>query len=335
MGVVYRARQLSLDRVVALKMILAGSFGSREQAMRLRLEAEAAAKLQHPNIVRIYETGEYEGQPFFSMDHLEGGDLATLVRLQRPPIRRAAGWVKTIAEAIDYAHGQGILHRDLKPSNILLDRNGEPRITDFGLARRVDTPLVVTMTVTGQVVGSPNFMPPEQASPKRGKSGPASDVYGLGGILFYLLTGRPPFLGETVVETLRQVTDTEAISPRLLNPEVPRDLATICLKCLEKDPGRRYATARGVGGGVGAVYGGRIDPGSAVGANGAGMALVSEAPHGGSPRRGDSRPGDIDFDWRADGGVSHRSGTPTSRGRGPTESGGRLRCGCAGSPTSH
>lgn len=241
MGVVFRARQVSLDRVVALKMILAGSFGSREQAVRLRLEAEAVAKLQHPNIVRIYETGEHEGQPFFSMDYLEGGDLGTLGRVQRPPIRRAAGWVKTISEAIEYAHGRGILHRDLKPSNILLDRGGEPRITDFGLARRVDTEF--HLTVTGQVMGSPNFMPPEQASPKRGKSGPASDVYGLGGVLFFLLTGRPPFLGETVVETLRQVTDTEAISPRLLNPEVPRDLATICLKCLEKDPERRYRTA--------------------------------------------------------------------------------------------
>ncbi|HMO65426.1 MAG TPA: serine/threonine-protein kinase, partial [Verrucomicrobiota bacterium] len=241
MGVVYRARQRGLGRDVAVKVILAGRFASREMALRFRAEAEAAAQLRHPHIVAIHQTGEHEGQPFFSMDYVPGGNLATLVRGGPLPPRRAVELVRAIAGAVHYAHERGILHRDLKPSNILLDEDGRPVITDFGLARRVEKDSF--LTVTGQVLGSPNFMPPEQAGAKL-KAGRHSDVYALGGILFYLLTGRPPFLAETVPETLQQVLQHEPVSPRLLNPAVPRDLETICLKCLEKVPGRRYASAQ-------------------------------------------------------------------------------------------
>jgi serine/threonine protein kinase/WD40 repeat protein len=241
MGVVYRARQRSLDRIVAIKMILAGQFASREQALRFRAEAESAARLQHPNIVRIHETGEHEGQPYFSMDYVAGPNLGALVHEKPLPVRRAAAYVKTIAEAIHYAHEQGVLHRDLKPSNVLIDASDQPHITDFGLAKRVTKDSF--LTVTGQVMGSPGFMPPEQAGAKSGKTGRPSDVYALGGILFYLVTGRAPFVAEGAVETLQQVVNAEPISPRLLNPTVPPDIATICLKCLEKQPGRRYATA--------------------------------------------------------------------------------------------
>ncbi len=241
MGVVYRARQVRLDRIVAVKVIVSGQFASREQALRFRMEAEVAARLQHPNIVRIYETGEHEGQPYFSMDHVGGGNLASLVRSGPVPIQQAAILVQTLAEAIHYAHEQGVLHRDLKPSNVLLDEAGQPRITDFGLARRVEKDSF--LTVTGQVLGSPNFMPPEQAGAKL-KAGRPSDVYALGGILFYLLTGRPPFVAGTVTETLQQVLTTDPVSPQLLNASVPLDLATICLKCLEKELSRRYQTAK-------------------------------------------------------------------------------------------
>lgn len=242
MGVVYRARQISLDRIVAVKMILAGQFASREQVLRFRAEAEASARLQHPGIVAIQQTSEHEGRPFFSMDYVTGGNLTSLVRDRPLSGKPAAALVKTLAEAVHYAHDQGVLHRDLKPTNILLDEASRPRITDFGLAKREQKDAFLTMT--GQVLGSPNFMPPEQAGSKPGRAGRYSDVYALRGILFYLVTGRPPFLAGTVTETLQEVLNTDAVSPRLLNPSVPLDLATICLKCLEKEPARRYATAQ-------------------------------------------------------------------------------------------
>ena len=242
MGVIYRARQISLNRIVALKMILAGQFASKEEVLRFRSEAEAAAHLQHPNIVRIHETGERDGHHYFSMDYIEGRTLAGIVRDGPLPAQRAARYARAIAEAIHYAHLQGVLHRDLKPSNVVIDANDEPRITDFGLAKRVRGDFGVT--VTGQVLGSPNFMPPEQTSAKSGKVGPASDVYGVGAVLYHLLTGRPPFHAETIEELLLLLRDTDPVSPRLLNPSVPHDLETICLKCLEKDPARRYATAQ-------------------------------------------------------------------------------------------
>ena len=244
MGVVYKARQLSLNRIVAVKMIQPGRVGSPEMVLRFRAEAEAAASLHHPNIVPIHETGECEGQHYFSMDYIEGNNLAEAVREGPLPSARAAQLVEKIAAAVHYAHQHGILHRDLKPSNVLLDETGEPHVTDFGLARRLGGES--TLTLTGQVFGSPRFMPPEQASGRPGAVGVHSDVYGLGAILYYLITGRPPFVGETMETTLAQVLEQEPVSPRLLNASVPRDLETICLKCLEKEPSRRYATAQAV-----------------------------------------------------------------------------------------
>ena len=242
MGVVYRARQVSLNRVVAVKMLLFGKFSSDEFVRRFHTEAEAAASLQHTNIVAIHEVGEHEGQHYFSMDYVAGKSLAELVRENPLAAKRAAGCLQTIAEAIHYAHQRGILHRDLKPSNVLMDEFDQPRITDFGLAKqlKVDSEL----TTTGQVLGSPNYMPPEQADAKRGSIGTHSDVYSLGAILYHLLTGRPPFPSETLEDTLRQVLNTEPVAPRLLNASVPRDLETICLKCLEKDSLRRYGSAQ-------------------------------------------------------------------------------------------
>jgi serine/threonine protein kinase len=237
MGIVYRARQISLNRIVALKMILAGQLASKQEVLRFRSEAEAAATLQHPSIVRIHETGERDGHHYFSMDYIEGRTLTEIVRDGPLPGQRAARYARTIAEAIHYAHSQGVLHRDLKPSNIIVDANDEARITDFGLAKRMRNDFGVT--VTGQVIGSPNFMPPEQTSARSSHIGPASDVYGIGAVLYYLLTGRPPFHAEAIEELLLLLRDSEPVSPRLLNPSVPRDLETICLKCLEKDPARR------------------------------------------------------------------------------------------------
>jgi WD40 repeat protein len=245
MGIVYRARQKSLDRIVALKMLLFGPQASSEFAKRFRAEAVLAASLQHPNIVAIHEVGVHEGQQFFVMDYVAGPSLARLVGHQPLPASRAAGYLKAVAEAIHYAHERGILHRDLKPSNVLIDANDQPHVTDFGLARRFEGDSQVTLT--GQVLGSPNYIPPEQALGKRGKVSRQSDVYALGAMLYHLLTGRPPFQGETLTDTLQQVLNTEPLAPRLLNPSVPRDLETICLKCLEKEPGRRYSTAQAMG----------------------------------------------------------------------------------------
>jgi len=249
MGVVFKARQLSLNRTVAVKMILAGHLASETDVRRFRAEAEAAANLQHPNIVAIHEVGEHDGQPYFSMDYVEGQNLAQLVGNTPLPAARAANYLKTIADAVQYAHQQGVLHRDLKPSNVLIDQAGQPRVSDFGLAKRLtstqDAGLKTQdLTSTGQVLGSPNFMPPEQAAGKHDAIGPASDVYSLGALLYHLLTGRPPFVAESVPATLRLVAESEAVSPRLLNDRVPRDLETICLKCLQKEPQRRYATAQ-------------------------------------------------------------------------------------------
>ena len=242
MGVVYRARQTSLGRIVALKMILAGPFASKEIIQRFRGEVTAAALLQHPNIVAIHDVGIHDGQHYFSMDYVEGQNLSQLVGTRPLPPAKAARYVKLIAEAIQYAHQQGILHRDLKPSNVLVDASDQPRITDFGLAKRLDGD--ASLTLTGQMLGSPNFMPPEQASAQRGKVGRHSDVYGLGAILYHLLTARPPFQAESFESVIHQVLNTEPVSPRLLNSSVPPDLETICVKCLQKEPSHRYQSAQ-------------------------------------------------------------------------------------------
>jgi WD40 repeat protein/tRNA A-37 threonylcarbamoyl transferase component Bud32 len=241
MGVVYKARQVSLNRPVALKMILAGQLASPEEVERFHKEAEVAANLQHPNIVEIHEVGEHEGQHYFSMDYIQGRSLAAMVHESPLSAQRAAEYMKTVALAVDYAHQQGTLHRDLKPANVLIDRADQPRITDFGLARRTEA--ISDLTVSGQVVGTPSYLSPEQAKGDLAAIGPANDVYGLGATLYELLIGRPPFRGETAVATLRQVVDEEPVSPRRLNASVPRDLDVICLRCLEKAPYRRYASA--------------------------------------------------------------------------------------------
>ncbi len=242
MGVVYKARQVSLNRAVALKMILAGQLASEPDVRRFRLEAEAAANLDDPGIVPIYEVGEHEGQHYFSMGFVEGESLAEKVAAGPLPARQAAWLVRSVAESVQYAHDRGVIHRDLKPANVLLDRQGKPRITDFGLAKttRDDRGL----TATGQVMGTPSYMPPEQAAGRVDEIGPATDVYALGAILYCLLTGRPPFQASSRTDTLLQVMEKEPVPPRQLNEAVPRDLETIALKCLQKEPRRRYASAR-------------------------------------------------------------------------------------------
>jgi WD40 repeat protein/predicted Ser/Thr protein kinase len=242
MGVVHKARQKSLDRIVALKLLLFGPHAPPESVKRFRAEAVATAALQHPNIVAIHEVGFCAGQHFIAMDYVEGQCFSALIRGSPLPARRAAGYVKTIAEAIHHAHEHGILHRDLKPANILIDASDQPRVTDFGLAKRLEGDS--ELTVTGQVLGSPNYMPPEQATGKRGTLSRRSDVYALGAILYHALTGRPPFVSEGLADTVQQVLNVEPVSPRVLNPSVPADLETVCLKCLEKEPGKRYATAQ-------------------------------------------------------------------------------------------
>jgi eukaryotic-like serine/threonine-protein kinase len=242
MGIVYRARQVSLNRVVAIKMLLSGPLSSPESVKRFRAEASAAASLQHPNIVAIHEVGVHDGHQYFAMDFVQGQSLARLLAAGPLPAKRAVAYLKTIAEAIHYAHERGLLHRDLKPSNVLIDEADQPRVTDFGLAKRLEGDL--ELTLSGQVLGSPNYMPPEQAGAKRGQLSRRSDVYALGAMLYHLLTGRPPFVGETIANTLARVIDSEPVTPRLLNPSVPRDLETLCLKCLEKEPGKRYPTAQ-------------------------------------------------------------------------------------------
>jgi hypothetical protein len=223
-------------------MILAGNLADAAAIKRFHTEAEAAANLQHPNIVAIHEIGEHEGQHYFSMDYVEGKNLAEIANGKPLPATKAATYVKTMAEAIHFAHQRGTLHRDLKPSNVLIDAADQPRITDFGLAKLASRDQSLTMT--GAVMGTANYMPPEQASGRQDQVGPHSDVYSLGAILYELLTGKPPFLADNIQATLLKVVQDDPASPRKVNPDVPAELETICLKCLEKSPQRRYATAR-------------------------------------------------------------------------------------------
>jgi tetratricopeptide (TPR) repeat protein len=248
MGVVYRARHLGLKRLVALKMIVSGAQAGREQRARFRKEAEAVARLQHPNVVQIFEVGEQDGLPFFALELAAGGSLAAWLDGKPRPARQAAAWTEVLARATDHAHRHGIVHRDLKPANVLLAGEDRPdplaapllKVTDFGLAKRLEGE--VSQTQPGAVVGTPSYMAPEQAGGGKGV-GPAADTYALGAILYELLTGRPPFLAETLLETVLQVQTEEPVPPRRLNPAVPHDLETVCLKCLQKQPGQRYASA--------------------------------------------------------------------------------------------
>jgi WD40 repeat protein len=242
MGVVFQARQVSLNRPVALKMILAGQLANETDVRRFYTEAEAAANLDHPGIVPIFEVGQHEGQHYFSMGFVEGQSLAQRLADGPLPPREAAALMVKVAEAIEYAHGRGVIHRDLKPGNILLDRTGNPRVTDFGLAKKLQGDS--GLTGSGQIMGTPSYMPPEQAGGPRGEVGPAADVYALGATLYALITGRPPFQAATAMDTVLQVISDEPVSPRRLNPALDRDIETICLKCLEKEPARRYASAQ-------------------------------------------------------------------------------------------
>jgi tRNA A-37 threonylcarbamoyl transferase component Bud32 len=240
MGVVYKARQIKLNRVVALKMILSGQFASAEDVKRFQVEGQNAARLDHPNIVPVYEVGRHRGQHYFTMKLILGGSLTRQIGHFIGDVRAAAGLVADTARAIHHAHQHGILHRDIKPGNILLDSEGRPQVTDFGLARRMEDEQ--GLTLSGAVLGSPRYMAPEQARGRKGLT-VAADVYGLGAVLYELLTGRPPFSGETAIETLHQVREKEPTRPTNFAPNLDGDIEAVSLKCLEKDPQGRYATA--------------------------------------------------------------------------------------------
>jgi tRNA A-37 threonylcarbamoyl transferase component Bud32 len=241
MGVVYKARQMKLNRLVALKMILAGGHAGTADLTRFQTEVEAIARLQHPNIVQVYEVGEHEGKPFFSLEFCGGGSLERKLNGTPLPAAEAAALVETLARAMHAAHSQHIIHRDLKPANVLLLEDGTPKITDFGLAKKLDE---AGQTQEGAVMGTPSYMAPEQASGKSTELGPLTDVYALGAILYECLTGRPPFKAATALDTVLQVVSDEPVPPSQLQSKTPRDLETICLKCLHKEPAKRYLSSQ-------------------------------------------------------------------------------------------
>jgi WD40 repeat protein/serine/threonine protein kinase len=243
MGVVYQARQVKLKRMVALKMIRDGLLAGPDHLRRFQLEANAVARLQHANIVQIYEIGEQDGRPYFSLEFVDGGNLAQKLSGMPLPAHLAAQMVLTLARAVHYAHQQGIVHRDLKPANVMLTLDGVPKITDFGVAKQLEAEVFLTHTPSGVLLGTPSYMAPEQAWGKPREVGPAADVYALGAILYELVTGQPPFLASRLLETLEQVRSRDPIPPRRLQPRLPRDVETICLKCLEKDQHQRYDSA--------------------------------------------------------------------------------------------
>jgi serine/threonine protein kinase len=263
MGIVYKARQVKVDRLVAIKMILAGRHAGAAQLSRFRTEAEAVGRLRHPNVVQIHEAGECGGQPFFSMEYVEGGSLADRLATGPMPSREAARLLEILARTMQTAHEQGIIHRDLKPANILLAPGRElssekadavgsrlegcvPKIADFGLAKKLtgETPAAGdAITQTFAIMGTPSYLAPEQAAGQNRTIGPAADIHALGAILYEMVTGRPPFQGETTFDTLEQVRFRDPVPPSQLQPRCPRDLETICLKCLRKEPGQRYASA--------------------------------------------------------------------------------------------
>ena len=241
MGVVYKARQQSLNRMVAIKMIRAGTWADEEEVRRFRNEAEAVANLDHSQIVAIHEVGLQEGLHYFSMKLVDGPSLAELLPRYTADPKAAARLVSEVARAVHHAHQRGILHRDLKPSNIVIDPEGRPHVTDFGLAKRIEGDS--DASVSGSILGTPSYMSPEQASGRRGSVTTATDVYGLGAVLYACLTGRAPFQSDSVIETLEQVRGQPPERPGLINRRVRHDLETVCLKCLEKDPRRRYDSA--------------------------------------------------------------------------------------------
>jgi len=243
-GVVFRARQKSLNRIVAIKVIGLGQWATKAHLKRFRLEAEAAASLDHPCIVPIYDVGERDGQCYFSMKFIEGGQLEEVIQQRPISIRQSAQLIAKVARTVHYAHEHGILHRDIKPGNILLDAKGEPQLTDFGLARLVESESTITRTL--EVLGTPSYMAPEQTAGNNTGLTPTTDVYGLGAVLYQLLTSHPPFAGGTTYETIKLLLETDPRPPRLWNPKVDRDLSTVCLKCLEKGPQRRYPSALAV-----------------------------------------------------------------------------------------
>ncbi|MCY3021234.1 MAG: protein kinase [Planctomycetota bacterium] len=242
MGVVYKARHIGLNRVVALKMILSAEHAGREAVVRFKAEAEAVAQLKHPNIIQVYDIGEQDGRPFFSMEFVEGGSLQNRIRGQPQPPKWCAEVAEKLALAMHVAHSQGIVHRDLKPANVLLTAQGEPKIMDFGLAKRVESGEALTQS--GAVMGTPQYMAPEQASGEARRVGPPADVYALGAILYTMLTGKPPFSAETAMATVQKVLHEEPAPPSRMTQRIPADLETICLKCLQKEPQKRYASAQ-------------------------------------------------------------------------------------------
>jgi eukaryotic-like serine/threonine-protein kinase len=241
MGVVYKARQKDLDRLVALKMILGNQLASEEQVRRFQVEAQAVARLSHPHIVHIYETGEVHGQQYFAMQYVDGPSLAARLKRGPLPVEEATRCLIPVAHAVAYLHTRGVVHRDLKPANILLDAAGYPYVTDFGLVKLLEADS--HMTHSGVIIGTPSYMAPEQAAGHHAVVGPRSDVYSLGAILYEMLTGRPPFREETPLDTLVQVLEGEPAALRQLNPKVPHELELMCLKCLAKDANERYTTA--------------------------------------------------------------------------------------------
>jgi WD40 repeat protein/tRNA A-37 threonylcarbamoyl transferase component Bud32 len=240
MGVVFKARHVKLNRVVALKMILGGALARADDLQRFNTEAAAAAQLQHPGIVALFEAGTFDNQPYFSMEFVQGSSLSQMAAAGPLPCRRAAAYLERTARAVHYAHNRGIIHRDLKPANVLVDESDQPKITDFGLAKVIQTDS--GQTRTGTVIGTPSYMSPEQASASK-DLGPPSDIYSLGAILYELITARPPFRGETALATLTMVAEEEAVAPRSIRADIDVDLETICMKCLAKEPARRYASA--------------------------------------------------------------------------------------------
>ena len=241
MGIVYRALDQDLQRVVAVKMIRSGRLASESYVQRFKAEARAAAKLDHPGIVSVHEVGTHEGQPYFSMAFIEGQNLAGYLKENELTVEESCLLIKEIAEAIDHAHENGLVHRDLKPANILMDRKNRAKITDFGLAKSLDQDDGITGT--GEILGTINFMAPEQAAAKNDQIDRMTDVYSLGAMLYFLCTGQPPFETDNPVDTLLRILDSEPVLANKINPKVPRDVAVICMRCLEKDPQNRYQTA--------------------------------------------------------------------------------------------